>query len=40
MRMVRRGVLMDRPNYAAYSHTDTHIRKTVEAAKRVMEEMK
>ena len=38
-RMVEKGIMMDRPNYASMAHGDRHVRWTVQFAEEVLEEM-
>uniref|UniRef100_A0A6M3L6Z8 Putative aminotransferase n=1 Tax=viral metagenome TaxID=1070528 RepID=A0A6M3L6Z8_9ZZZZ len=38
-RMIEKGIMIDRPNYASMAHADKHVRWTWQAAAEVLEEM-
>ncbi len=35
--LVTRGIVLDRPNYISYAHTQGHIKKTIKAVKQVLD---
>ncbi len=35
--LVARGIVLDRPNYISYAHTQGHIKKTVKAVKQILD---